>query len=79
MISFPLIRKSKVRCVSFIRTIYYFPIQLFPLQRHYEYTIIFSNDRECSLRTETKLLTLSSCDDSEFTCNNGLCVPIGIQ
>lgn len=31
---------------------------------------------DCSLTEETRLLTLSRCMDSEFTCKNGLCIDI---
>ena len=39
--------------------------------------IFSSNDRECGKDTVTKMLTLSRCTTSDFTCQDGMCIPIG--
>ena len=41
---------------------------------NFEWDVI--NDTECSQETYTKVLSLTSCATDEFTCANGLCIPI---
>ena len=44
---------------------------------NHEWTI--SNDSKCSLKTETKTLTLTSCSVNQYTCDDGLCININLR
>ena len=41
---------------------------------NFEWNVI--NDTECSQESYTAVLSLTSCATDEFTCDNGLCIPI---
>ena len=41
---------------------------------NFEWDVI--NDTECSQESYTTVLSLTSCATDEFTCDNGLCIPI---